>query len=101
VHGTKTKCDNKVREKIATQEMMRKERDRSFRYPHRKIVKERLEEMICERCGFVAEDLCQLDVDHVIRRVDGGDDSPENLMVLCANCHRLKTKAESKIATLV
>lgn len=46
----------------------------------------------CERCGFVPEDACQLDIDHV--NGDHGDDRPENLQTLCANCHRLKTKRE-------
>jgi 5-methylcytosine-specific restriction endonuclease McrA len=45
---------------------------------------------ICERCGFVPEDTCQLDIDH--RNGNPFDRSRENLQVLCANCHRLKTK---------
>jgi 5-methylcytosine-specific restriction endonuclease McrA len=44
----------------------------------------------CEKCGFIAEDPCQLDVDHI----DGNhlNNHPDNLQTLCANCHRLKTK---------
>ena len=44
----------------------------------------------CAKCGFVAEDPCQLDVDHI----DGNhtNDDLNNLQTLCANCHRLKTK---------
>lgn len=44
----------------------------------------------CARCGFVAEDPCQLDVDHI----DGNhqNDDPNNWQTLCANCHRLKTR---------
>ena len=44
---------------------------------------------ICERCGFVPEHRCQLDVDHI----DGNhnNDNLSNLQTLCANCHRLKT----------
>lgn len=43
----------------------------------------------CEKCGFVAEHRCQLDVDHI----DGNHKNNEvsNLQTLCANCHRLKT----------
>lgn len=44
----------------------------------------------CERCGFVPEHLCQLDVDHI----DGNrhNNDPTNYQTLCANCHRLKTQ---------
>ncbi len=43
----------------------------------------------CEKCGFVPVHPVQLDVDHI----DGNhtNNSRENLMTLCANCHRLKT----------
>ena len=43
----------------------------------------------CESCGFVPEHPCQLDVDHI----DGNkfNNSLDNYMTLCANCHRLKT----------
>jgi 5-methylcytosine-specific restriction endonuclease McrA len=43
----------------------------------------------CEVCGFKAVHPCQLDVDHI--NGDHKDDRDENLMTLCANCHRLKT----------
>lgn len=42
---------------------------------------------VCEKCGFVPEDKCQLDVHH-----DDGDklnNTEDNLITLCANCHRL------------
>jgi hypothetical protein len=46
------------------------------------------EKMKCDRCGFRAVHMCQLDVDHI----DGDwTVDEENLQVLCANCHRLKT----------
>ena len=43
----------------------------------------------CEKCGFIALNSCQLDIDHI----DGNskNNSVENLQTLCANCHRLKT----------
>ena len=43
----------------------------------------------CESCGFVAEHLVQLDVDHI----DGNHNNNDinNLQTLCSNCHRLKT----------
>jgi 5-methylcytosine-specific restriction endonuclease McrA len=44
---------------------------------------------LCELCGFIPVNICQLDVDHI----DGNhlNNSQENLQTLCANCHRLKT----------
>lgn len=44
----------------------------------------------CEKCGFVAVDTIQLDVDHIDANPSNNDES--NLQTLCANCHRLKTK---------
>lgn len=44
----------------------------------------------CERCNFIPEHLCQLDVDHIDG--DHSNSEPSNLQTLCANCHRLKTK---------
>lgn len=46
----------------------------------------------CDKCGFIAEHRCQLDVDHI----DGNknNNSTENLQTLCSNCHRLKTLLE-------
>ena len=44
----------------------------------------------CVMCGFIPEDPCQIDIDHI----DGNhkNHSKDNLQALCANCHRLKTK---------
>ena len=92
-HGTKYRCPTAVLEKGRRQEKNRV-RDRSARYPWRRAVKDRLELGKCERCPFTAEDLCQLDVDHIVRRTEGGTDDPDNLVILCANCHRLKTRLE-------
>jgi 5-methylcytosine-specific restriction endonuclease McrA len=43
----------------------------------------------CERCGFVPEHRCQLDVDHIDG--DHSNNDPANLQTICANCHRLKS----------
>lgn len=45
----------------------------------------------CERCGFIPEHECQLDVDHIDDNHKNND--PTNLKTLCANCHRLKSRA--------
>ena len=44
---------------------------------------------LCEKCGFIPEHSSQLDVDHIDGNASNND--PNNLMTLCANCHRLKT----------
>lgn len=55
-----------------------------YTYTYRHSVKEK-----CGLCSFVATHPCQLDIDHK----DGNhrNNSKENLWILCANCHRLKT----------
>jgi hypothetical protein len=40
----------------------------------------------CDRCGFVPEHPCQLDVHHIDE--DHSNNDPENLGTLCSNCHR-------------
>lgn len=44
---------------------------------------------VCERCGFIPENIGQLEVDHI----DGNrkNNAITNLQTLCCNCHRLKT----------
>lgn len=44
---------------------------------------------VCEKCGFIPEHPCQLDVDHINGNHEDNEES--NLQTLCANCHRLKT----------
>lgn len=44
---------------------------------------------MCEKCGAPATV-----AHHIVRRRDGGKDTPRNLMALCASCHgRLHAKA--------
>jgi 5-methylcytosine-specific restriction endonuclease McrA len=40
----------------------------------------------CNYCGEIGNE-----VDHVIELAAGGDDSIENLQVLCSPCHKVKT----------
>jgi 5-methylcytosine-specific restriction endonuclease McrA len=49
----------------------------------------------CERCGFIPEDLCQLDIHHIDR--NNKNNTINNLMTLCSNCHRLEHKEERKV----
>jgi len=55
----------------------------------RKVIKEQ-----CLRCGFIPEHLCQLDIDHIDG--DHKNNNFDNLQVLCANCHRLKSYTEKQ-----
>ena len=47
---------------------------------------------VCERCGFIASDECQMDIHH--RNGNPNDNRDNNHEVLCSNCHRLVTKEE-------
>lgn len=54
----------------------------------RKIVKARKN---CAVCGMPGTE-----VDHIVNRAAGGDDSLQNLQLLCYDHHKLKTQQESK-----
>lgn len=45
----------------------------------------------CQRCGYIPEDICELEVDHI----DGSrkNNRRENCQTLCACCHKLKHMA--------
>lgn len=58
--------------------------------PYKAALKKKKETLTCEKCGFKAVDTCQLDVDHIDG--DKSNNDPSNHQILCANCHRLKTK---------
>lgn len=63
---------------------------------HRHQRRDQLEHGQCDRCGFRPEHPSQLEVDHKVRRADGGGNDDANLWVICANCHRFKTTLESQ-----
>ena len=76
-------CDEKINAGEKTRERRRKKATERKR-PYTKYKKG-----YCESCGFIPNLSCQLDIDHIDG--DHKNNSPENLMTLCANCHRLKT----------
>lgn len=79
-------CDKKEYSPVSRRKTTIRYLDKKRR-PYRSKVKDK-----CERCGFVPEHSCQLDVDHI--DTDHTNNAPENLQTLCANCHRLKTLQE-------
>lgn len=38
-------------------------------------------------CGYIPPSEVNLDIHHVIRVIDGGDNCDDNLMLLCEKCH--------------
>lgn len=51
--------------------------------PHRRLV----EGHDCGICGFIPVDPCQMDVHH--KDGDRKNNDPSNVLIVCANCHRL------------
>lgn len=51
----------------------------------------------CQRCGFIPEDRCQLDIHHLDQ--NHLNDKPENLETHCKNCHIFITKQQAFIKT--
>ena len=45
---------------------------------------------MCIECGFVPEDLIQLDIAY--RDLNPNNKSPQNILTVCANCSRLRNK---------
>ena len=45
---------------------------------------------ICDKCGFVASDLCQLDL--IYKDGNKQNKQKDNLITMCANCSRIYKK---------
>jgi 5-methylcytosine-specific restriction endonuclease McrA len=71
--------------------MKAKQRKRSFRDAHRRMVGAR-QEWKCARCSIVLPSAFQ--VDHVVPLWRGGVDCVDNAEALCATCHAQKTQRE-------
>lgn len=61
----------------------------------------------CRDCGEIFEKSIReggpvyplpgcVELDHIIRVIDGGTDHPDNLQLLCPACHRIKTRREAR-----
>lgn len=63
-----------------------KERKRKYMKTYKRPWREHVGDH-CERCGFIPEDLRQLDPHHIDENKNNND--PSNIETLCANCHRV------------
>lgn len=50
----------------------------------------------CQACGRICVDKREAQVDHIVPKTQGGQDTMDNLQTLCIKCHGRKTVAESK-----
>src|SRR5262245_50363144 len=48
---------------------------------------------LCVECKRIGAIVPATEVDHIIPKRDGGDDSFENLQALCKSCHSQKTRS--------
>lgn len=49
---------------------------------------------LCQPCRRRGEVTLAREVDHILGKDQGGDDSPANLQAICLPCHKAKTAAE-------
>ena len=49
---------------------------------------------LCERCQSRGRTRIAVEVDHIVPRWRGGDDSDANLQALCQDCHAEKTRLD-------
>lgn len=50
---------------------------------------------LCCMCSKAGKATLAVDVDHVVNKAEGGNDSDANLQSLCRPCHKVKTAGES------
>ena len=72
-----------------------------LRHPQRRHVSQRLKKEVgaragwrCERCGQTVN--ANFEVDHIIPLFNAGDNSIDNLQLLCPDCHRTKTAEDRR-----
>ena len=67
---------------------------------YKRDVSERTKKEVKKRdgnCCLVCRSTYQLEVDHKIAMMNGGDNSKDNLGTLCDSCHNTKTRLDYKI----
>ena len=73
-----------------------------LRNPKRRTVSERMKKEVaarakwkCERCTKTVN--ANYEIDHIIPLYHAGDNTSENLQILCPDCHRTKTAEDRKL----
>lgn len=49
----------------------------------------------CQHCGLVSMQKGVMECDHIVNVAQGGTDDPNNLQILCKDCHKLKSQKEA------
>lgn len=50
----------------------------------------------CQHCGLVSMQKGVMECDHIVNVAQGGDDSLDNLQILCKDCHKIKSSNEAQ-----
>ncbi len=59
----------------------------------KEAIKYELGQQACVKCGSTSN----LEIDHIVPRVDGGVNRLSNFQILCAKCHRSKSAKEAQM----
>lgn len=59
----------------------------------------RRDQWLCQICARSGRTTKAIEVDHIVNKAVGGDDSSKNLQAVCTPCHREKTAQESREGT--
>jgi 5-methylcytosine-specific restriction protein A len=72
--------------------------ERGYGYAWRKVrnLALRRDKGLCQSCLSQGRVRVAREVDHIIRKAEGGDDSLANLQSLCTPCHEAKTRDENR-----
>lgn len=65
-----------------------------YRWQKLRLVILKRDGYLCQECKRLGRLKPARDVDHIIRKADGGTDQPSNLQSLCSPCHDAKSARE-------
>jgi 5-methylcytosine-specific restriction protein A len=72
--------------------------ERGYGYAWQKVRRRVLarDKGLCQSCMKSGRVRQATEVDHIVRKADGGGDAPDNLQSLCTLCHEAKTRDENR-----